>query len=253
MDLLEGYGSSDDENDSTSVDNPEERMIVIVPSSSVPSNTFARTIPHVPGNWAGHVFGSIPIDDELRQSLAASLSRFQEHLKTKFQPSTGQQKQLQIISHLDCDHLHLSLSRPFALQLASIDSFVTQLNKRLCLLPMMTLRLNLSAEHLLLNDEKTRSFWTVPVDTSPTLMAIVEEVDAVLKTYNQPPYYTPPLFHISIGSLVGDLADVTNTTTITIPPPTPTTNSNNLWYFMLKQVECTFGTTKSYSIKLLER
>jgi Uncharacterised conserved protein len=77
-----------------------------------------------------------------------------------------------------------------------------------------------------MNDEKTRSFWTISMDVSPTLMAIVEEVDAMLKTYNQPPYYTPPLLHISsIGSLVGDLVEVTNTTTIiTI---NPTANSNH--------------------------
>jgi Uncharacterised conserved protein len=261
MDLLEGYGSSDDENDPTRDDDPsviitdpEESMVAIIPSSSVPSGTFVRAMPHVAGNWAGHVFSTIPIDDELRESLTASLSRFQQHLKTthKIPPSAGHQKQRLIISHLNYDHLHLSLSRPFTLQLASIDSFVTQLQKRLCLLPGLTLRLNLSAERLLVNDERTRSFWTVPVDANPTLMTIVEAVDAVLKTYNQPSYYSPPLFHISIGSVVGDLVDETNTTD-TIPPLNLTTNSNNLRYVKVKQVECTFGTTKSYSMKLLER
>ena len=264
MDLLDEYGSSDDDaaddndnnndvfdstrNDEAGIGTVHVERIAVVPSSSIASNTFVRSVPHIPGNWAGHVFGAIAIDHDFRRELSASLDRFQMFLMTTaFQPS-------QIISHLDCDYLHLSLSRLFMLPLASIESFVEQLQKRLSCIPTTTLRVNWSMERLLVNDERTRYFCTVAVDTNPTLLAMVQQIDAVLTTYNQPTYYSPPLFHISIASFVGDpTLELANSITAGIQLSHSTTNSDYVRYVTLNQVECTFGTTKSYSVKLLPR
>ncbi|CAB9519974.1 U6 snRNA phosphodiesterase [Seminavis robusta] len=266
MDLLGDYGSDDDDDSDTISITPTTRKrkrskeqddtaitpppITIVPSQSIKASTFVRSTPHVPGNWAGHVFAAVIRLEDWRNTLTESLHRFQVYLeKIGFAGGT-------VISHLDSNELHMSLARPFTLQLGSIQPFVQQLEKRLCHLPTITLCINPCDEKVLVNDDRTRSFWTLPIHANPTLRAIVEEVDAVLQNYNQPAYYNPPVFHVSVASVVGDLEALANRNcqqTKTAKSRGSSSTKSHTRHVNLKQVQCSFGNTKCYSINLLQR
>ena len=261
MDLLEDYGSdSSDDNDNddkkAKIEEFPPRRIEIVPSQQADPETFVRSTPHIVGNWAGYIYAAVPIKNEcLQDAMSESVVRFQHYLCQIRYPGN------QLVSHLDHPTLHLSLSRHFALQLSSIESFVEKLQKRLQLLPTTTIRLS-SSEEILVNDDKTRSFWTWPIATNAALLAIVEEINAVLKIYNQL-RYDPPKFHVSLASVVGDIIrhHVTNANDSNDgffkhggPPAdsnaTSTSATTEVHYIRVKEIECSFGTTKKYRIQL---
>ena len=60
-------------------------------------------------------------------------------------------------------------------------------------------------EIVLLNEEKSRSFWCWKVYPNATLLRLVGHVDSVLKSYNQPLYYRPAHFHVSTASYPGNI------------------------------------------------
>jgi hypothetical protein len=178
--------------------------------------------------------------------------------------------------------------------LAFIESLVQKLTQRLA--GEMSTRVFIESREvqqqqqqpvacILVNDDKTRSFWCWKVQSNPILLRILNHVDACLQEYDQPVYYDPPQFHVSIASFDGDLSslipfvdtfwknrakmDMTSTTI---------TNGNdkqgqeqveeedtgndddddddddsNTWDCRLIKVDrlvCTFGTTKTYTIPL---
>ena len=84
--------------------------------------------------------------------------------------------------------------------------------------------------------------------TNPTLLAIVEEINAVLISYKQTPYYDPPLFHISVASVVGNLL-LKATDNKEVDDKKKTVGSAHK-ALRVDQIHCTFGTTKHYSITL---
>lgn len=279
MDLLQEYGSensssSDEEvppprntSSNESVTNAKKKRktnkcIEIVAYESVSPDTFVRSVPHIPGNWAGHAFCPVPKNHHAwREAMTESVLRFQQHLQKLGDAFSGNH----IISHIPSNSgnninetmppptIHFSLSRPFSLQLSSVESFVEKLQQRLQYIPTIpALCVYPMAERVLVNDEGTRSFWTWPLGSAstqqqhPTLMAIMEEINSVLRSYNQPPYYDPPIFHISLASVSGAIP-VTTANAKT----TPTASTTSL-YMPVKQVHCTFGTTKHFKIDLLQ-
>lgn len=279
MDLLQGYGSdssSGDEDSGPSTlnvataanNNPSSNhhgndnsqlKFEIVSAENVSRNTFVRSVPHIPGNWAGHLYCPLPENDiSWHKEMTESILRFQQLLQQ--QAVTEGHERSQIITQIPDIHssannnnssVHVSMSRPFVLQLSSIESFVAKLNQRLQHLPTTTLRVHPKSERILVNDEKTRSFWTWPVDPNPTLLAILEEIDSVLQIYNLPVYYDPPLFHISLASVVGDLTTMSGSKKTSVIYVTQT--SGEPFYMAVNQMHCTFGTTKYFKIDLLER
>ena len=112
------------------------------------------------------------------------------------------------------EELHISLSRPFYLQAGNLEPFVQCLGTKLAqaAVPPFALSLpglnkdgDVSPCSLLHNDDRTRSF-AVVATTAPSsgaaLREIVRHVDSCLALYRQPPYYDPPVFHVSLASFV---------------------------------------------------
>jgi hypothetical protein len=122
------------------------------------------------------------------------------------------------------------------------------------------------------------------------LLQIVQSVNAVLQSYNQQVYYDPPHFHVSLASFVatGSTATTATHTTATsdaltsvhqdLPKrmqqlatqtsrsndddvddadddkemvATPTSSTSTFCFpLTIPEIQCTFGTTKSYTIPL---
>jgi len=269
---------------------PQTSTIEIVSSKDVvASETFVRSTPPVVGNWAGHVFAPIgtpsPNETAWKEALMKSVLRFRHSLEEQQFPAT------QIISHVDItsataatnkndnhkdedlsddeiegfssdeeyqddffSSIHVSLSRPFALQLPSMESFVEKLQSRLQHFPPLTLAFRPSHARVLVNDSGTRSFWVWPMDTttatttSTQLLAMVQEINAVLGMYNQPPYYDPPIFHISLASVVGNVLEKNPQE----PPPAAAVDEEEpLFRMRLTQIHCDFGgNQRLYKINL---
>jgi len=200
---------------------------VISSSKAQDSNIFSRSIPHRRGHWAGHV--KIPLltkassspsssftftddDDLLRARKNNNVKTFRDLLERQGISGT-------IVEH---DYLHLSLSKQFSLQAAHIEPFVRQLTNLVRQEHPTSLRVeSMSASELrsiwdtgsineivLLNEEKTRSFLCWKVRPNVTLKRIVSHIDTVMKNYNQPVYYKPAKFHISIASFPGNIFEM---------------------------------------------
>jgi hypothetical protein len=186
--------------------------------------------------------------------------------------------------------LHLSLSRPFSLHLNFVESFVQQLSNKVVLelqqqqqhqqrggklgqTPLTNrigsstvLAVDTSNIILLVNDEQTRSFFSWTIRPMVALLRLVQDVDAVLKQYQQPTYYDPPTFHVSFASMVGNVQEewknnhYNNETEEVDEEDDKDDESGNesdtfseppdVMYLPLNQLECTFGTTKKYVIDL---
>jgi hypothetical protein len=100
---------------------------------------------------------------------------------------------------------------------------------------------------LLVNDEKTRSFYGWRVCPNPSIHRMLRHVDEVLKNYNQPSYYDPPIFHISLASVTGDISKLW----AELEDMDEDEGEDETTFTSVSQICCTFGTTKKYTIDLL--
>jgi 2'-5' RNA ligase len=219
---------------------PKLGSVNIVLSSEAP-NLFVRSVPHRRGHWSGHVL--VPITCFTETSIRKSVVKFQRRLEKQGYSGT-------VIQHA---HFHLSLSRYFSLQLTFLDSFVQQLTKRLKEEHSTRLYIHKSSGEVLVNDEKTRSFWGWKIQPNNILKRLVQHVDDVLKNYNQPPYYDPPIFHVSLASFAGNLEDFENNTheeDESSSEEEDDDEEDNDCYIQVDQIHCKFGTTKNYVIDL---
>jgi len=169
--------------------------------------------------------------------------------------------------------LHISLSRPFYLQQQSISSFVEHMRTTLAPYSPMPITLDATNPEVLANDEKTRSFLTIPAvqkTHGSSLIRMIRSLDAVMERYGQAPYYEEAKIHTSVASISGDARGLLAGTPYsgdcggnlssqkvarkgrgsTCDVPKPTQNMGVT--FMVDRVMLTFGTTKEYCI-LLER
>lgn len=216
------------------------------------SALFVRTTPHIRGNWAGHVFCQVQVS----RSSESSVLIFQRALEQVGWSGT-------LVTH---DDLHISLSRPFVLQEANINSFVHEIRQELMGVPATTL--HVTNHIVLVNENSTRSFWCWALSTNPTMIRIIASIDLILAKYHQPPYYHPPTFHVSLASIPGLVPSqcswttnqntsskcVSNCYNEDDSPPSESdsddeeTDSNNT--VRVDHVLCTFGNTKRFSIQL---
>ena len=146
--------------------------------------------------------------------------------------------------------LHISLSRPFYLQQQSISSFVEHVRKVLAPHSPIPVTFDLSNPEILVNDEKTRSFLTIPAAQSSQnapIIRMIRSIDTVMKRFGQSEYYEEAKIHTSIASVSGDVRDVLAGT---LQRGDFEVGGDNRATFMLDRVMLTFGTTKEHCILL---
>lgn len=223
--------------------------VQIVPAGTAQSTLFVRSVPHVRGNWAGHVFLQIQGGNQWRRQTKKSVERFRQRLQ-----GAGWSGPL-VVS----EGLHVSLSRPFFLQLASIENFVKQLKQRLASERQLMLTVT-NQERLLVNEEQTRSFlcWSV---AAPSLLRLIHLVDGVLENYQQPKYYESPQFHVSLASVPGNVESLlqedrcagedSHESSSEEASDSTSEECHHHWHVPVSCLHCSFGTTKLYRIDLL--
>jgi len=187
------------------------------------------------------------------------------------------------------EELHISLSRPFYLQAANLEPFVQCLGTKLSQAAVPPFALSLPGLNydgdsppcsLLHNDERTRSFAVQPVVAAPpsALREIVRHVDSCLALYRQPPYYDPPVFHVSLASFVPAVAPAheeaavrlaacwknsgsrgTNNDESSLPlggendSASSGEEEDDDGQHFITEIYCKFGTTKVYTIPLQQQ
>lgn len=242
MDLLDYYSS-----DESIESGPSERIknnaapckpgrVTTISSEEMPPGTFDRTVPHIRGCWAGHIFLSISDDDpegEWKTHAVEATKRFSIALEEVGWSGT-------VVTHSE---LHLSLSQPFFLQIASIESFHKEL--RLALSHVRGLVLQVDEEVILSNDDGTRSFFAWKLADNPSLHHIVSQVDSVMLKYKQPTYYSPPIFHVSFASVRGKPPDCRRH----LGGQGAHRNHDSLAFYARK-VSCSFGTVNRIELML---
>jgi hypothetical protein len=249
-------------------------------TAAVSPAAFTRSQPHIRGNWAGHVFIHVHANTsncKARPSVqkinhASSLRSLSDQAvhqwKDKLETANGFVTDGGVLAVHEL--IHISLSRTLYLQQGNIASFIQQLSERLQFVEPGWVALANSTNKILVNDDRTRSFLTWPVQTTrPVLFleTLVEHVNAVLTRYQQPTYYDPPLFHVSLASIPGVVvldSTATTTTTNRLNDPkmrtgissdgsSPRQRTTILHHFYVKEIHCTFGSTHSFSIPLWDR
>jgi hypothetical protein len=250
LNLIESDASNCD-SDSDNVDGPEaphqqdapeaskkkqkQGMVEVIPSRKASPDLFVRTIPHKRGRWSGHVFCPFPnADDAMVQS---SVTKFQNRLERAGFSGI-------LVQH---EELHFSLSRHLSFQIGSIESFMKQLATRVSAERSTRLLVDTTGV-VLVNDEKTRSFYGWRVCPNLTIHRMLRHVNEVLKNYNQPSYYEPPIFHISLASVTGDISKLWAESE---GMDDDDDDQNRTTFASVQKICCTFGTTKKYTIDLL--
>jgi 2'-5' RNA ligase len=249
MDLLELLGSSDSSDNDMHENRTKKKAsqekgkthkkrkrgsVKIVLSNQVSPDVFVRAQPHQRGHWAGHV--RVPFTSLSSETLQGALSKFRHRLERAGYSGV-------VVQH---EHLHLSVSRPFSMQLAFIESFVQQLTERLR--HERSTRLFIDTTGILLvNDDKTRSFFGWKVRPNLILERMLRHVDQVLGNYNQPPYYDPPTFHISIASVSGNISEQYRWEE---EDRSDDSEDEEALFLPIEQIHCNFGTTKVHIIDL---
>ena len=208
--------------DSTPVNQSNESI------PSLPTNLFntkvslkKRSIPHIDGNYATHIYIKVINHDLFKDIIDYIQDKITKHTDKVINHSD------KVINHTDkvtnhskrrkvnhsihskqsliipcesliipCDlPLHTSLSRPIYLIKDQIKPLVNHLTHSISLKPFL---LRYSKSKLFYNDDHTRLFLSICVLPSAHLHTLTRIVDSILVTINQPPFYTPPEWHVSI-------------------------------------------------------
>uniref|UniRef100_A0AAV1VLB8 U6 snRNA phosphodiesterase n=1 Tax=Peronospora matthiolae TaxID=2874970 RepID=A0AAV1VLB8_9STRA len=219
------YGSSSESSDAGQVSSDSEAECDAGEESSAHEDTqtgskrkrsselqWKRAFPHVDGNWPSHVRIDIVVDHELRKLAMNAIERAQDIVGDTIALVPFDELQLSESSATDNENraLHLSLSRPFVLTYDQINAFVDSL--RAALKWRQRFSITLRRSHVLLNDDRTRSFLALRVvEGESGIVNLLQRVDQCVARFGQPVYYQDPIPHISIASSMGEkLAQLTS-------------------------------------------
>jgi U6 snRNA phosphodiesterase len=238
MEAIAQYGSSDEEQHADQL-HPSSTNSPLNPSTSNHSlhthnQGRVRSFPHVPGNFAVHVFIDVPTPELCRRPLENLLLQIKQ-IFPDFSP----------VKSLNCDDgktplalflaqpsYHVSLSRTLPIRLPHAEPLLISLRNNLHHIKRFTLCIHPILE-VFLNDDKTRTFLALKASANPVVSvqqllltekqeAAVAVVGAALKNNNDPllqaidavsdafeieelqRFYDTPIPHISLGWLSGD-------------------------------------------------
>ena len=236
MEAIAQYGSSDEEQDDDHL-HPSSPSLHLNPSTSDPpinatTQGRIRSFPHVPGNFAVHVFINIPTPEHCRPPLENLLQQIKRTFPT-FSPIEDSLLANGTPLLLAQTSYHVSLSRTLPIRLPLAEPLLTSLRNNLHQIKRFALQIHPVLE-VFLNDDKTRTFLALKMSAKPVLAVqlllsskrmattAVAAAEEESLTYNDPllqainavsdafeieelqRFYDPPRPHISLGWLPGD-------------------------------------------------
>ncbi|CAK4717124.1 hypothetical protein LEN26_006492 [Aphanomyces euteiches] len=200
------------------------------------SPQWIRNFPHVDGNWPSYVYFRVPMTAAMQAMTKFAMERVQRHASTILN-----------LVPIDTDEenaLHLSLSRTFVLKYAQIQPFVQAL--RLAVKYRKSFRAGFQGHQVLINDEQTRLFVTVPVLSGKVdVCHVIRCVDVAMAQFNLQEYYSDPIPHVSVAAsttIMPTLRESPNDREADNVPPCA--------YVDLTHIHATIGN-KHFSIPLL--
>ncbi|KAH9480557.1 U6 snRNA phosphodiesterase [Psilocybe cubensis] len=207
LSALVAYASSDEESPcvvqpkGTCPDPPPKKRKKLPPPSStitIPSPVDnpalhqgrIRTTPHVEGQFAAHVYVSLPLgrNSMLYKVVQAILYDAKKAIPALHEIWTSQQR----------PELHISLSRPIFLRAHQREDLKRAVKKVANRHRAFTVSFAILSE--LINDEKTRTFLTMEVGAGHhELRSLTDAIAPTLEAIRQQTYYVKPRFHASIA------------------------------------------------------
>lgn len=106
----------------------------------------------------------------------------------------------------DYKDLHISLAKTFSLRHSEIQVFCKHLGEAITAAKTGGIFLSFDRWKILVNDNKSTSF--LSLIASPPLgqvLALIEAVDSVMKRFDHPIYYDPPVVHASVAWTPSDV------------------------------------------------
>ncbi|KAF0698478.1 Aste57867_10901 [Aphanomyces stellatus] len=232
MSALVSYSDSDD------VSSSDEDACSPVKKRQKKDDTpqWTRNFPHVDGNWPSYVYFKVPMTSTMRTMMHAAMEDTQARADSPL-------SLVQMDNDDDDDtSLHLSLSRTFVLKFEQIEPFVQAL--RLALKYRKRFRVSFHGHRVLLNDELTRLFVTIPVSSGKVdVVRVIRCVDTALARFGLQEYYADPIPHLSVASSTTILPSLCDQDDTSAPPPPV--------HFDFVHVHATIGN-KHFSIPLLD-
>lgn len=153
-----------------------------------------RTFDHVEGNWATFIFFPPALESNnlsiLHEKVCLTLKKKKLTSKLHFTPLK------------DC---HLTISRTVPVRHYWMDTIFTMLKEKFAI--KNKFYYSITGLEVYTNDDASRTFVSLKVDTSQTLLDSVTMVDDIFKEFDLPVYYKEPSFHISIAWCLGNHKD----------------------------------------------
>eukprot|EP00743_Colponemidia_sp_Colp-15_P005313 GILK01005713.1.p1 GENE.GILK01005713.1~~GILK01005713.1.p1 ORF type:complete len:265 (-),score=21.07 GILK01005713.1:183-977(-) len=214
MDLLAGYSSDEEEQDScvNALRLPSAASFF---SPAVPHDQRddqsrhhgrKRTFEHVEGQFATHIYIVVPV---------AAVEALTGRAIDMLQQASGQTSP--VVTPLNCNELHLSLSRTFTVQFHLIEPLLARLQQELCRPPSLgAFSVSLRDVELFSNDERTRWFSSLSVlHGRREIINLIGRVDAALKLFGLPLYYQNPLPHVTVAWTLSPIPEASLVTSST--------------------------------------
>ena len=192
-----------------------------------------RSFPHVRGNWATYIFIQ-PKDIDFNQIQQELLEFFKLKLNLDVKP---------------IENPHLSVSKVVTLQHIWIKDFTKSLQEKLKTRLKTSFRLRIQPNiKILVNEEKTRTFICIEIDSNSYLRNLVKCCDQTLLEFQKEPFYDPPEFHISLAWILGDNQNNIDTKNL-IPIAQSWLDSQDQTNFEVDSVHCKIGN-KLFDLKI---
>ncbi|KAI0317646.1 hypothetical protein OF83DRAFT_119093 [Amylostereum chailletii] len=178
-----------------------------------------RSSPHVDGQWAAHVYISIPLSGYDNKHLDLTL-------KTAFTLAKERVPALQTVVPSDQAELHISLTRPVFLRAHQRQELKQAI--KLAARDHGPFTASFAAFAELTNDEYTRTFLCLEIGAGHhEIRAFSDALSPILRAFRQKEYYATPRFHASFAWALLDPPSMTAGTSGDIAPsygqnpPTP--------------------------------
>ncbi|OQR94620.1 hypothetical protein THRCLA_22222 [Thraustotheca clavata] len=157
-----------------------------------------RNFAHVDGNWPSYVYFKVEMTNAMETMIKFSMEQTEKSFTTILNLVRMDDPRA---TKDEFDGFHLSLSRTFVLKYDQIQFFVKELTAKLKY--RKRLRIGLRGHQVLINDERTRLFSTIPVISGVQEMChVIECVDRCMVQFGLSPYYANPIPHVSVASTV---------------------------------------------------